>query len=126
MLWLQGPFLEPSTTTLAGQTVCATQSRFTQLSIEPLLLPQATEAANVCQSEGEAEPVFVTHIGDSIASIFQCHAAAIPVVSGLRADELQLLGLRVKTKTAGATEAALVRPAISQGHAKLVEGLGLG
>ena len=62
-----------------------------KLLIEPTLLPQTPESANVCQSEVEKEKVFVPHVGHRVTAILERHATAIPIVGGLRADELQQL-----------------------------------
>src|SRR5271168_1582598 len=94
--------------------------------VQPLLRPQAAEAADIRQREGEAEQVFVAHIGHGVAAVFHGHAAAVPVIGGLCADELQRLVLGVKTETAGGAEARLGEAAVSQSCAKLVEAQGLG
>src|SRR5579863_6038751 len=108
---------------LAGAGVCASPHPCRRLSllVQPVLTPQAAEAADVCQREGEAKKILVAHVGDRIAAILQSHAAAIPVVRTLRAHKLQSFALRVETETAGCTEAALIALAISQGGTKLVE-----
>src|SRR5580693_8465553 len=89
--------------------------------IQPLLRTHAAETADVGQSKGEAEQVFGGHVGNRVAAIFHGHAAAIPVVCGLYADELQRPVVCVKAKTAGGTETALDGSSISQRGAKLIE-----
>src|ERR1039458_8261300 len=103
-----------------------TTSHWPLLLVQPFLAPQAAEAADVCQSEGKAEQVFVAHVGNRVAAILHCHTAAVPVVRGLCGDKLQQLARRVKTKTAGGAEGPLVGAAVSQGSAKLVKARGGG
>lgn len=93
--------------------------------IQPSLLPQTAQAANVRQREVEEEQIFVAYVGDGITPIFQRHAAAIPIVGGLRADKLQLVDIGVKAKTPGGAEATPGDATVSQGSAKLIETRGL-
>src|SRR5271166_5644537 len=76
--------------------------------IQPSLLPQTAKAANVRQREVEEEQIFVAYVGDGVTPIFQRHAAAIPIVGGLRADKLQLVDVGVKAEAPGGAEATLV------------------
>ena len=75
----------------------------------------------LARREGEAEQIFIAHVGDGIAAVFESHAAAIPVVGGLRGCELQLVGLGVEAKTAGGAESAAGQRAITQRYAELLK-----
>ena len=85
----------------------------TRNSVEPPLLAQTAEASNVGEAESEKEEVFIAYVCHRVTAVFHGHATAIPVVGGLCANELQLLGLGVKAETAGAAEAAFGQSAIS-------------
>src|ERR1700733_2633095 len=108
-------------TMLTGPDVAVNFTVIRGALVQALLRPHAAETGDVRQSEREAEQVFIAHIGNRVTAVLHRHAAAIPVVSGLRADELQRIALRVETKTAGGTKAALGGASVSQGGAKLVE-----
>src|SRR5947209_20176213 len=51
---------------------------------QPLLPLQIAERPNVCQGEGEAILVFVTHRSEREAAVFKADAAAVLVIGGLR------------------------------------------
>jgi hypothetical protein len=92
-----------------------------KLLVQPSQLPQTTETANISQAEIEKKQILVAHVGDRVRAVLQRHAAAIPIVSRLRADELQLGEIGVKAETSGGAEAALDRTAVSYSGTKLVE-----
>src|ERR1700740_1820277 len=86
-----------------------------KLLIQTILVSQTAEAADVSESEGEAEEILVANVSNRVSAILQGDAAAIPVVRGLRAHELQFVDLGIEAKTAGAAESALVGAAITEG-----------
>src|SRR5208283_5693046 len=89
--------------------------------IQPFLPPEVSERSDVRQREGEAEEIFVAHVGDGVAAIFEGHAAAIPVIGGLCGGELKLFDFRVKAKAAGGAEPGTGESAIAEGDTELLE-----
>src|ERR1700730_6147117 len=112
------------TRALSGKSVFSARAlrpRGKPPSIQPLLLPQTAKARDMRQRKRKPEQIFVANIGDGVAPVLHGHAAAIPVVGCLRADELQLLALRIHAKTAGRAESTLVVAPISECRSKLIE-----
>src|SRR5208282_51610 len=91
------------------------------LLVQSFLLPQVSERPDVGQGKGEAEQIFVADVGNSVASVFHRHAAAIPVVGGLCGGELQLPGVCVNAEIGRGAQSSAVEPAIAERDAKLLK-----
>src|ERR1019366_6615103 len=89
--------------------------------VQPLLTPEVSERADVCQAEGEAKQILIAHVRNGIAAVFDGHTAAIPVVGGLRGGKLQLPRFRVEAKAGGRAQSPARQPSIAQGHTELLE-----
>ena len=92
--------------------------------IQPVLAAQAAQAPDIGQSESEEKNIVVGHIRHLVAAVFRGHTAAVPVISGLGADELQLVGDGVITEAGRPAESALGELAIAERRAELVEAHG--
>ena len=111
---------------LAGLDAFAEQRSRKNTSVKALLTPQTSEAADVRKREREAEEILVTHIGDRVTAVFQRHATAVPVVGGLRANELELANLSIKADATRTAKSPLVLASIAQGGPELIENSRLG
>lgn len=92
-----------------------------QSSVQAFLSPQVSERTDVGQSEGEAEKIFIAHIGNGVAAVLEGNAATIPVISGLAAGELQLPEFGIKANAASRTESPARKAAVTQRNAKLLK-----
>src|SRR5947209_10555315 len=88
---------------------------------QPLLPLQIAERPNVCQGEGEAILVFVTHRSEREAAVFKADAAAVPVIGGLGGGVLQQIELAVKANVCRGAPAVFCRAAIAKLCAYLIK-----
>jgi hypothetical protein len=89
--------------------------------VQPFLPPEISKRSDVSQGECEAKEIFVAHIRDRIAAIFEGHSAAIPVISRLGRSELQLPQLCVETDAGGGAEPTAREVSVAESGAELLE-----
>src|SRR5579863_807486 len=92
-----------------------------ETSIQTFLTPQIAERSDIRQAEREAKQILIAYVGDGVATVFQGHAAAIPIVGGLPGCKLQLLDLSIESKAGSRAEPAPCERTVAQCHPELLE-----